>query len=61
MARFSELGVPAVNYGPGDPGLAHSRDEYVELAEIERCEATPDAALLAHRLSPSPAAPFPHL
>jgi succinyl-diaminopimelate desuccinylase len=39
VARFDELGIPAVNYGPGDPVLAHRRDEHVPLAQIAECEA----------------------
>ncbi|MFF8725137.1 succinyl-diaminopimelate desuccinylase [Streptomyces sp. NPDC015171] len=34
VSRFSALGVPAVNYGPGNPILAHKRDEHVETAKI---------------------------
>lgn len=39
VARFTGLGVPAVNYGPGDPLFAHKADEHVPVAEIEHCEA----------------------
>lgn len=34
VSRFSSLGIPAVNYGPGNPHLAHKRDERVETAKV---------------------------
>ena len=45
VARFALLGMPALNYGPGDPMLAHSPDEHVPVAQIAECEATMEAWL----------------
>ncbi len=34
VAEFGLLGIPAVNYGPGDPQYAHKRDEQVAIAAL---------------------------
>jgi succinyl-diaminopimelate desuccinylase len=47
VSRFAALGIPALNYGPGDPNLAHTREEHVDTRRI-----TEAAALLRTFLAP---------
>jgi succinyl-diaminopimelate desuccinylase len=37
VARFAQRGIAAINFGPGDPELAHSPGEIVSRDSLERC------------------------
>jgi len=47
VARFGALGIPAVNYGPGDPELAHADNEACPIDQIVACRAALERWLTA--------------
>jgi succinyl-diaminopimelate desuccinylase len=52
VARFAALDIPAINYGPGDPNLAHTPEEHLDTTQVIHC-----AQVLRHFLTTPPPAP----
>ncbi len=46
VAQFTQLGTPAVNFGPGDPMFAHKADEHVPVAQLTSVEEAMTAWLM---------------
>ncbi|MGH3935943.1 MAG: succinyl-diaminopimelate desuccinylase, partial [Pseudonocardiaceae bacterium] len=55
VSRFAALGIPALNYGPGDPNLAHTREEHVHTDQITAC-----TEVLRRYLTSRPSRPARH-
>jgi succinyl-diaminopimelate desuccinylase len=47
VATFAAIGVPATNFGPGDPLLAHTPDEHVSRRELDHARQVLATVLLA--------------
>ena len=54
VSRFTALGIPAVNYGPGDPSLAHTREEYVPTSQVRSTYEVMHTWLEAQVEAPNP-------
>jgi succinyl-diaminopimelate desuccinylase len=52
VARFAGLGIPALNFGPGDPNLAHQVEESVAVAAVAEADRALQAFLAGTAADP---------